>query len=323
VKRFFIFIVGLLFFHQQSPAQDSVPKLSDEARISLITFSPGDPFYTAFGHTAFRVTDPVRFWDESYNYGTFDFDDPNFYLNFVRGKLRYVLNRESFDLTYRTYVYFDRSITEQVLDLSQDQKQHLFEYLEHNSLPENRFYYYDFFYDNCSTRPLTAIQWVLGDQYNSEYKGDPRTFRQVVQERGAEQPWTRLGAQFLLGSPTDVGMTKRSSNFLPDNLFYELASAQNGNKPLVLRTDTLFAESSPRVTSGIAWPFWIFLAVFIVGFVLTMLYLKNKTKWHRSLSWFDSILFFAAGVAGLVLFDVVRDGSLSNQMESQFALGFA
>ncbi len=300
IRLSFIFLLFLAF--QDVKSQD-IPfrTLSEEAQISLITFSSGDAFYTAFGHTAIRVNDPSIQWDLAYNYGTFNLDDPAFYLNFVRGKLQYMLNRESFDLTRRTYIYFDRSITEQVLHLDRDQKQKIFNYLEHNARPENKFYKYSFFYDNCTTRARDVIRHVLGEDYSTNFEGDQRSFRELVQERGAEQPWTRLGAQLLLGSPADSQMDLESSAFLPDNLFFEFAEAKNGNEALVSRTDTLFKESFPRTPSSIPWPFLTTSLLLLVGIIVSMSAWKDSFKMQGFASWFDAIVFFIAGIVGVVL----------------------
>jgi len=291
----------LLGMSSNAEGQENYRQLSNEAVISLITFSPGDAFYTAFGHTAIRVNDPSLAWDAAYNYGTFDFDDPAFYLNFVRGKLNYILNVEPFDLTYRTYVYFDRGITEQILELSPDQKQRVFEYLEYNARPENRAYTYSFFYDNCSTRPRNVLRFVLKDSYSTSYSGDQRSFRDVVHERGAAQPWTRLGAQLLLGAPTDTEMDLESSAFLPDNLFYEFAEAKVDGVPLVVSTDTLYSQLSPRESNAFDWPLVFFSLLFVASLILSIASRRNPAKWHKATSWFDSILFFFTGIIGLIL----------------------
>jgi len=126
------------------PAQ-VVPVLSDSARISLMTVSPGSELYSVFGHSAVRVYDPITRINRVYNYGTFDFDQPNFYLNFCRGKLLYSLDVES----YRNFEYGNlhdlRWMEEQVLNLNGEQRQRIFSLLQTNALPENKDYKYDFF----------------------------------------------------------------------------------------------------------------------------------------------------------------------------------
>ena len=131
--------------------------LSDRSVVSLLTCSPGTELYSIFGHCAIRIHDPVNEIDKIYNYGTFDFDSPNFYMEFIKGKLFYFLSVSNFTFFKTTYIRMNRSIYEQVVDLSMDQRQSLYQYLENNHLPENRYYLYDFFFDNCATRIRDAF----------------------------------------------------------------------------------------------------------------------------------------------------------------------
>lgn len=125
---------------------------SSRLRISLLTCSPGKDLYAVFGHSALRIVDSVVGTDIVYNYGTFDFDDPDFYTKFVRGKLRYFLSQAHFaDFMYE-YDYFKRPVTEQVLKLTDAEKIALQKAIFDNLREENRYYQYDFLFDNCTTR---------------------------------------------------------------------------------------------------------------------------------------------------------------------------
>ena len=91
----------------------SLPQLSETARVSLLTCSAGQELYTLFGHCALRVKDATLNFDRVYNYGTFDFNDPDFYLNFVRGKLLYFLSVTNFRTFKLEYMMANRAIIEQ------------------------------------------------------------------------------------------------------------------------------------------------------------------------------------------------------------------
>ena len=120
-------------------------------RISLLTCAPGEELYSTFGHTALRVQDPSQGIDQVYNYGTFEFG-PDFYTKFIRGKLLYFLSVEEFgDFMYQ-YEAQSRSVQEQVLRLDCFEKQKLRSALQVNALEENKYYRYDFLFDNCTTR---------------------------------------------------------------------------------------------------------------------------------------------------------------------------
>src|SRR3954462_15874915 len=71
--------------------------LSPSAEISIITCGPWQgEVYSAFGHSAIRVYDPVNGLNDAYNYGVFDFNQPYFYLNYTRGLLLFKLGVYSY-----------------------------------------------------------------------------------------------------------------------------------------------------------------------------------------------------------------------------------
>ena len=146
----------LFFFFAYLPAgifaQDS-----SHLRISLLTCTPGEELYSTFGHSAFRVIDSSSVTDYVFNYGTFNFDDEGFYLKFIRGKLNYYLSAENFQDFKYDYQLSNRGITEQVLNLTASEKIALQQALLKNIREENKFYKYDFFFDNCTTRPRDLI----------------------------------------------------------------------------------------------------------------------------------------------------------------------
>ncbi len=149
----------LSFLHPHT-AQDT----RCHTRISLLTCAPGEELYSTFGHTALRVIDSVAGSDIVYNYGTFDFDDPNFYMKFIRGKLDYFLSVNQFPDFMYEYQYFQRSVWEQEINLSCSEKQQLMSALALNMQGDNRKYKYDFIYDNCTTRVRDLIFGIITGQ---------------------------------------------------------------------------------------------------------------------------------------------------------------
>lgn len=151
MKKIFL-LVNLCFavcFNRQQKlfAQDST-----RIRISLLTCSPGEELYASFGHSALRVIDSNAVTDIIYNYGTFNFDDPDFYSKFVRGKLFYALSIERPEDFLYSYRAENRSVTEQVLDIAQPEALAIKHFLAENIKEEKRWYKYDFVRDNCTTR---------------------------------------------------------------------------------------------------------------------------------------------------------------------------
>ena len=142
-----LFFVLVSFLSTRAFAQDSC-----HLRISLLTASPGEELYETFGHSALRITDSVRNTDIVYNYGTFNFDEPNFYLKFIKGTLPFYLSDDNFDNFIAEYQQENRGITEQVLNLTCFQKYKINALLNENMMGPNRTYQYKFTFDNCTTR---------------------------------------------------------------------------------------------------------------------------------------------------------------------------
>ncbi len=168
LKRYFCGLVTGLFLLSsaavaaQGPPVVELPSLSPSTKISLVTCSPGDELYAAFGHSAIRILDPELGFDRLYNYGTFDMSVDNFYLRFARGDLLYQLSVVQGDADINEHGAIGQGVTEAQLNLTPEQKQSLFVLLETNLAPENRYYRYDFLLDNCSTRVRDVFEKIIG-----------------------------------------------------------------------------------------------------------------------------------------------------------------
>ena len=171
-------------------------QLSNKAEISIITCGPTQAeLYSAFGHSAIRVHDSLNQIDAAYNYGLFSFDQPNFYLNFARGSSFYILGVQSYPDFRYTYIYYNRSLHEQKLNLTPEQKQKVFDFLQWNALPENKSYRYDYFYDNCATRVRDVFNKTLKGEvrFDSTYIKTDYTIRNLtdlyLQQQPLGRPW--------------------------------------------------------------------------------------------------------------------------------------
>src|SRR6056297_383150 len=122
------FTIFLLFFVSHLTAQD----IGEQTTVSLITCGSGSELYSTFGHSALHIFDPTTGLDRVYNYGTFDFDTPNFYVKFARGQLNYFLNVTDFNRFVGNYAYEGRWVYRQELNLTIEQKTEIFAFLETN-----------------------------------------------------------------------------------------------------------------------------------------------------------------------------------------------
>jgi hypothetical protein len=301
MKRLLVILLLLL----SSVTAWSQIQLSPDAEIHILTCGPYQPeLYSAFGHSAVRVKDPVNNIDYLYNYGVFDFDQPNFYLNFARGFLNYKLALMDYRRFRDFYIYQNRYIHEQVLNLTREQKQRYFDFLQWNNLPENQYYYYDYFYDNCATRIRDGLATVFGDSlvFDGSYIDTKYTIRDLTDLYLVEQPWGDLGIDLCLGLPMDTVATPDMYMFLPDYIeqgFNHATLQRNGLRVPLVKETIITYESSPEPdSSSTITPLILFSVLFLIGIVLTIYEIRNKRRFR----WFDTVLFTVVGLIGWLLF---------------------
>jgi hypothetical protein len=277
---------------------------SSRLQISLITCAPGAELYSVFGHTALRIVDSAANTDIIYNYGTFNFDDPDFYSKFVRGKLMYFLSQQSFPDFLYEYAYFKRGVTEQVLQLSASEKKEIQRSLFENVREENRYYKYDFLYDNCATRLRDII--FRTQQENAfeptAFAESGTTFRDYLHNylSRAEMQWTALGIDLLLGIGTDKTMTTAECMFLPDYLAQGVSLTVKGPSKLV-ESDQVHLPNAQD--PPVKLPFWetpLFFFSFLSFWVILPAFFKsNGMVLFQSIM--DRIIFVLSGLLGLLL----------------------
>jgi len=274
--------------------------LSDEAEISVITCGPFQgEVYSAFGHSAFRVYDSTQGIDEAYNYGVFDFDQPNFYLNFARGRNNYMLGVYPYDRFRDYYIYYNRYVHEQKLDLTTRQKQRLYEYLLWNAQPENRSYRYDYFYDNCATKIRDVIVTVFGDSifFDGSYITTHYTIRDLTDIYLKHQPWGDLGIDICLGLPMDKKASPYEYMFLPDYVESGFNHASLNGHPIVKENISIYESRSEEYPKSIIHPLIAFSALAVISLLITYLDFKRK----KLSNWFDALLFGSTGLIGILL----------------------
>lgn len=305
--------------HAQSYSVPSLRSFSDSTQISLLTCSPGDELYSTFGHSGIRLTDRATYTDLVINYGIFDFDTPNFYLKFLRGKLLYQMGLQSFSDFMYEYQYLGRTVTETRLNLPVAAKRKLLLYLENNYRPENREYKYDFFFDNCATRIRDVVEKSIlsPDKHSSVSnprirdaveKSLPITYspqdtvrkikhlRQLLDEYLGAMPWSDFGIDLVLGHPTDQLGTFRNEMFLPDYLAKNLSKAKYQGQLIAEPTQTIL-QGGPLYMKPSYFPkpglFFSLLALIFLGVSIW----GNKRVKNIA----DAFFFGVLGLAGSIL----------------------
>lgn len=280
---------------------------SDSLRVSLLTCGPGQEVYNLFGHSAIRVKNEATGVDYVFNYGIFSFNTPNFVLRFCLGQTDYQLGVQYYDDFVWNYQMQGRFVHEQVLNLTEQEKLQLVAALEENYLPENRIYRYNYFYDNCATRPRDMVERAInGEVRYTEDMDTPQealTYRGLVHEYTAKQPWSRFGIDLLLGSEADKPISRRASMFVPFYLkeyFHnaQKADLQGRNSGLIAEELEITAQDESNWPSPTPLtPMRVFLLLFILVAALTAWGIKQG----RSLWGLDLLVFATAGIAGCII----------------------
>ncbi|KAA6345881.1 hypothetical protein EZS27_006571 [termite gut metagenome] len=306
MKRIVPVMIGLLLFSVDAVSQEDVLVGADSVRLSLLTCAPGKEVYALFGHTAIRYECPEKHMDWIFNYGVFDFDTPNFIWRFVKGETDYLLGVASYGHFVEEYRYYNRSVWQQTLNLTAEEKGKLTKFLMKNARPENRRYRYNFLYDNCATRPRDKIEECLDGSihYISSDKG--RTFRDIIHEFAAGNEWACFGMDFCLGQETDKLIDDRQKMFAPLYLMAYMASAvvtDTVKEQRLLAGDTCtlveeVEEKDGAVFAGFPFtPFQTFsILLFVVALITAFEWKKRRLLW-----WVDLTLFAFYGVSGCMI----------------------
>ena len=288
--------------------------LSDAAQVSVLTASPGEDLYAAFGHTAIRVNDPATRTDWVFNYGTFVVDE-GFYVRFVRGRMDYRLGVQPFGRFQNLYLRQGRALHEQVLHLAPEDVRAIVDYLEWNALPENEVYAYDFFRDNCATKVIAVLEEVFGDRFDAQCVPTDSTFLEALRPFTAGHPWSAFGMELILGAEASTAMPACGHAFLPDVLSHQLSLMTLDGQPLAFPVEVVFPSEGPwhaglpvddagrnaPVLFMWGWALWMAVNVMLA---------QRKTRWRilgRRLSVVVTAVTAAAMSLLFVLMQVVTD----------------
>lgn len=257
MKKLFFFIVLFIGMQDSLHAQSQDSTHHANLRFSLLSCDAGNDLYTIWGHTALRVIDSVQHTDIVYNYGSFDFDEPNFIAKFLKGNLRYFISADTYQNFIQEYQYYGRNVREQVLNISVLEKQKWQAALLVNMMGENRYYLYNFITDNCTTRIKDGLAAHTGLLQNAI--AVPSFRKEVVDAPyQAGMPWIGLGIDLLLGAVADQAPSASQAAFLPKLLYQKLEA-----NPAIIasRRDLYFNQTKSKDPIK---PFTVLISLFIV-----------------------------------------------------------
>jgi len=300
IKKLYIFVLLSLFSITHNNSQVN---LSVYSEISIVTAGPGEALYEKFGHAAIRVKDSVLNLDLIYNYGVFDFNQPNFLLNFADGKMYYVLARYDFKYFLSSYKKDKRWLKQQVLNLNKTEKQQLFLYLENNARIENATYPYDPFFNNCASKLKDITTVILKENVvlNSEKIKDKSTLRELMNQEITWNTWGNFGINLITGRILDQERNQLEYTYLPDYLFKTIKNGKIKRDHkiinLVKREDVLLDFDEISANTSLFNPLAFFTLLALIVVLITVKDIKNQKR----TKWLDFIIFFLTGIVGLIL----------------------
>ena len=280
-----------------------------DLRVDLYTYGPGSVYWERFGHDALVITDTTTGEAYAFNYGLFDFDQEDFYLNFARGIMIYRAAAWPAVDDIREYSGEGRSITSQHLNLTPAQRAKLRDFLVWNVQPEHSRYRYRYFADNCTTRIRDALDDVLGGALQRRQLAGPaahgETYRSETDRLMSGQPWLMYLLDLGLGPYADQPLTRWNGAFIPARLMNELRDARAADgAPLVQSTTLLSPQrlpSPPASPPDMRWPLLIAGLVLGAAFIASA-WLRNRYEVDRW--WFvvvGSSYALLAGLAGALM----------------------
>ncbi len=274
----------------------SASNFSPQSEISILTCSPGNELYSLFGHTAIRIKDEKQDLDVVFNYGTFDFNTPHFYLKYAQGLLPYQLSVTSYSRFLNSYIIENRSVYSQTLLLDSLSKQKFLSLLSENMKPENRTYLYNFLFDNCSTRVRDIIEKSCTSPVHWELTNEHKSFWNLLDEYLYKMPWIKWGIHTILGQSGSHTATPYQYMFLPDYLMKGLEKANYNNQALAEPAKIIYHTTNNLST------FWYFTPMFIFSFcTLLLIVILQKLKRTNILTFIAFPLFLSSGAIGVLL----------------------
>jgi len=298
----------------QAVAQNTPPSATagvepgSDLTVYLLTFGWGDVVWERFGHNAIWIKDRTRGTDVTYNWGMFDFNQPHFLARFLTGDTRYWMEAIDFAPMVQYYTEHNRSILAQELNLTPAQRLKLQQFVQWNAQPQNKFYRYDYYRDNCSTRLRDALDHAVSGQLQLATVTRPTsgTYRRHTQRLMKGDTPLYTGVTLALGHPADKQLSMWEEMFLPVRMANDfrgirLADSTGSKIPLVRSETALFTAGRPPEPSTPPnyFPWFVAAGILVAGVIIALV--RSAEGGHR-------LAFFGA-TAIATLWSLVAGGA--------------
>ncbi|OOG63895.1 hypothetical protein B0E46_08100 [Rhodanobacter sp. B04] len=301
-----LLLFALLLFGMLSSAHASIANAPGaNLEVSLITYGPGETYWERFGHDAIELRDSASGEAINFNYGVFDFNESNFFVNFARGRMHYLMDAAPSTLDESDYVTAGRSVTRQRLALDADQAAALRDFLLWNLRPENAGYNYDYYVDNCTTRVRDALDKALGGVLKTQLSARTggMTYRQQTARLMSAQPWLMLVLDLGLGPYADQPLNAWQESFLPMVLQTQMRDVRidsgHGALQPLLQDEQLLSPNRLDVPPPSAPDLRLPLA--LGGVLIAMLIVATRRWWPTGYALLGTLYLLPAGLVGVLL----------------------
>lgn len=300
---------------QELPPSTQPPAVAvpgEELTVYLVTMGPGDAIWEKFGHNALWIHDARTNTDLAYNWGVFDFASSDFLPRFLKGSMRYALAVYPMGPMVDAYARTDRSVWVQELALTPAQKVELRDFVEWNARPENAFYTYNYFLDNCSTRVRDVLDRVLDGRLQARFDtvATGTSYRWHTRRLTQVAPAMYTGMDLVLGQPGDRPISAWEEFFLPMKLrdgvrALTVSGGGEAARPLVVSERQLFAATREPEAERPANPTpWFLAAGLLLGAALALLARQAARGGRAAGAVFGTVgttWSLLAGFAGLIM----------------------
>lgn len=299
--------------NSQLTTQNSQPQ-PPTPTISLITCYPGPEIYELCGHSAIRVRGEGV--DSVWNYGIFDFSQPNFVYRFVKGETDYKGASYPFSWFLPEYQRAGRKVVEQDLNLTPEETQKMLSLLRNSVLPENATYRYNYIKDNCSTRILNQIDSASTEVIIYPDSAKYGTYRDAMRSYHKNYPWYQFGIDVALGSGLDEKIGAREEMFVPIELMQNASKAHFADgRPLVKETRVLnwgHGDATFPPTPSLLGPLFIsWLLAVAIGIAVAWNIIAGRLFLPLYGAWF-TILGLAGCLTAFLVFVSVHESTSPN-----------
>ena len=294
--------VLLLFFFFYSSFSFSYEQDVDRYSISILTVSPGKDLADAFGHSGIRVIDRELNYDVVFNFGIYDFQAPNFYSNFVKGRPIYSLGINNYNRFINNYKNQNRGVVEHKILISNNKKDNVIRLLFENSKQENKFYVYDYFNDNCSTKVADLFIENFSDEfYNSEInlsKKSKDSYRSLIYQMIPKNSWGSLGIDICLGSVIDQDINYRKTFFLPSKFGKFLDKLESENHQIIESNVVLESpETAKKSGLNLTSPMFVLFIISLLIILITFCDFQN----NKQTKVLDFLLISITSIIGILI----------------------